>query len=120
MPVRSRTRWSSLIAVLLLGVVWMAAPARAAPATPTRAPSALQAAFTAAAHEFGVPERVLLAVAYNLSRWDAHAGAPSVAGGYGPMHLVHVDRVPNFDARGDDARARVAAPNAAALHTLDA
>src|SRR5215213_1614290 len=119
MAVRSGTRRGSLIAVLLfLGILGMVAPAGAAPAAaPT--PSALQAAFTAAAREFGVPERVLLAVSYNLSRWDAHAGAPSVAGGYGPMHLIHVDRVPNFDARGEDSRAQVAAPNAAALHTLD-
>src|ERR671921_582123 len=105
MAVRSGSRRGSLIAVLLFaGILCMVAPAAAAPA----------------ALEFGVPEHVLLAVSYNLSRWDAHAGAPSVAGGYGPMHLVHVDRVPNFDARGDDARARVAAPNPAALHTLDA
>src|SRR5215213_1532993 len=119
MAVRSGTRRGSLIAVLLfLGILCMVAPAGAAPAAvPT--PGALQAAFTAAAREFGVPERVLLAVSYNLSRWDTHAGAPSVAGGYGPMHLIHVDRIPNFNARGDDAPPRVAMPNAAALHTLD-
>jgi N-acetyl-anhydromuramyl-L-alanine amidase AmpD len=130
MAVRSGTRRGSLIvALLLVGILYMAAPAGAAPAaqprqteglTPAPTPGALQAAFTAAAREFGVPERVLLAVSYNLSRWDAHAGAPSVAGGYGPMHLVHVDRMPNFDARGDDRPARVAVPDAAALHTLDA
>ncbi|MEU4230599.1 N-acetylmuramoyl-L-alanine amidase [Nonomuraea sp. NPDC026600] len=44
--------------------------------------------FAAAAREFGVPESVLLGVSYLESRWDANAGAPSVAGGYGPMHLV--------------------------------
>jgi N-acetyl-anhydromuramyl-L-alanine amidase AmpD len=83
-------------------------------------PGALQAAFRLAAQEFGVPERVLLAVSYNVSRWDTHAGAPSVAGGYGPMHLTHVDRVPNFDARGDDGRASRTPPSLAGLHTLDA
>lgn len=51
-------------------------------------PGALQAAFAAAAAEHGVPEEVLLGVAYLQSRWDGHRGAPSVAGGYGPMHLT--------------------------------
>ncbi|HUR01967.1 MAG TPA: N-acetylmuramoyl-L-alanine amidase [Nonomuraea sp.] len=47
-----------------------------------------QGDFAAAAREFGVPGSVLLGVSYLESRWDANAGAPSVAGGYGPMHLV--------------------------------
>ncbi|MFG1684350.1 N-acetylmuramoyl-L-alanine amidase [Nonomuraea sp. NPDC049269] len=47
-----------------------------------------QGDFAAAAREYGVPESVLLGVSYLESRWDANAGAPSVAGGYGPMHLV--------------------------------
>ncbi|NJP69063.1 N-acetylmuramoyl-L-alanine amidase [Streptomyces sp. ventii] len=51
---------------------------------------ALQAAFAAAAEEHGVPEEVLLGVGYLQSRWDGHRGAPSVAGGYGPMHLTDV------------------------------
>ncbi|MEO3848261.1 N-acetylmuramoyl-L-alanine amidase [Streptomyces sp. B8F3] len=49
---------------------------------------ALQESFAAAARQYGVPESVLLGVAYLESRWDAHDGAPSVAGGYGPMHLT--------------------------------
>ena len=44
-------------------------------------PTALQSAFTAAAHEFGVPVSVLLSVSYNVSRWETHGGAPSVSGG---------------------------------------
>jgi N-acetyl-anhydromuramyl-L-alanine amidase AmpD len=112
---------------LLVGALATLAPAVAAPATPHTlarpvsqpAATGLQAAFSAAAQEFGVPERVLLAVSYNLSRWDTHSGAPSVAGGYGPMHLTHVAVVPNFDARGDDGRASRTAPNIAGLHTLD-
>ncbi|AZM44690.1 N-acetylmuramoyl-L-alanine amidase [Streptomyces sp. WAC 06738] len=48
----------------------------------------LQESFAAAARQYGVPESVLLGVAYLESRWDAHGGAPSVAGGYGPMHLT--------------------------------
>ncbi|WP_407563456.1 N-acetylmuramoyl-L-alanine amidase [Streptomyces sp. 184] len=48
----------------------------------------LQTSFAEAARRYGVPESVLLGVAYLESRWDAHGGAPSVAGGYGPMHLT--------------------------------
>ncbi|MEV8047445.1 peptidoglycan recognition family protein [Streptomyces griseoluteus] len=50
----------------------------------------LQRAFSDAAAEFRVPRSVLLGVSYMESRWDAHAGAPSVIGGYGPMHLTDV------------------------------
>ncbi|HET8662806.1 MAG TPA: peptidoglycan recognition family protein [Nocardioides sp.] len=53
-------------------------------------PSDRQATFTRAAEVSGVPRAVLLAVSYMESRWDDHAGAPSTAGGYGPMHLTHV------------------------------
>ncbi len=35
-----------------------------------------------------MPQSVLLGVSYLQSRWDAHGGAPSVTGGYGPMHLT--------------------------------
>jgi hypothetical protein len=74
-----------------------------------------QQAFTAAAGEFGVPESVLLGVAYLESRWDYNAGTPSTAAGYGPMHLTdlraagsgshHDDGEEDF--RGDDASAAV-------------
>ncbi|MGP3958832.1 N-acetylmuramoyl-L-alanine amidase [Nonomuraea sp. 3N208] len=86
--------------------------------------------FAAAAREFGVPVSVLLGVAYLGSRWDAHGGWPSTAGGYGPMHLV--DMIPAGssligdalgDARGDDARPmprRAATPPATALRTSQA
>jgi len=52
---------------------------------------ALQQVFAAAAREFHVPEGVLLAVSYDESRWDWHAGA-STSGGYGVMHLVDLGR----------------------------
>ncbi|MEU7059259.1 peptidoglycan recognition family protein [Streptomyces sp. NPDC046197] len=48
----------------------------------------LQNSFTAAAEEYHVPRSVLMGVSYMETRWDSHRGAPSVAGGYGPMHLV--------------------------------
>ncbi|MEU8357996.1 N-acetylmuramoyl-L-alanine amidase [Nonomuraea sp. NPDC048882] len=77
--------------------------------------SGRQADFAAAAREFGVPESVLLGVAYLESRWDANGGRPSTAGGYGPMHLIdafpadalghgHVIGDALGDPRGDDAR----------------
>ncbi|MFI0980675.1 N-acetylmuramoyl-L-alanine amidase [Streptomyces sp. NPDC021093] len=51
-------------------------------------PGALQQDFAAAAARYRVPPSVLLGVSYLQSRWDAHGGAPSVTGGYGPMHLT--------------------------------
>ncbi|MFF1301946.1 N-acetylmuramoyl-L-alanine amidase [Streptomyces sp. NPDC058307] len=74
----------------------------------------LQRAFAAAAAEYHVPQSVLLGVSYLQSRWDTHAGAPSVTGGYGPMHLTDAHTAlasaPHHsegteDARGDSARA---------------
>ncbi|MFC5147787.1 N-acetylmuramoyl-L-alanine amidase [Streptomyces aureoversilis] len=74
---------------------------------------ALQRAFAEASREYRVPQSVLLGVSYLQSRWDAHDGAPSVTGGYGPMHLtdaVHaLAEAPHHsdgreDPRGDDAR----------------
>lgn len=96
---------------LLLPLV-SAAPS--ATADPPR-PGSLQGAFADAAREYQVPQSVLLGVSYLQSRWDGHAGSPSVAGGYGPMHLTDVRTAlasaPHHsegteDARGDDARPR--------------
>ncbi|MFJ7071863.1 N-acetylmuramoyl-L-alanine amidase [Streptomyces sp. NPDC098781] len=87
----------------------------AAPSDARGAESGLQSAFASAAAEYHVPQSVLLGVSYLQSRWDAHGGAPSVTGGYGPMHLTdartalagatphHSDG--SEDARGDGARA---------------
>ncbi|QGV82956.1 N-acetylmuramoyl-L-alanine amidase [Streptomyces ficellus] len=74
---------------------------------------ALQRDFAAAAAAYGVPQSVLLAVSYLQSRWDGHGGAPSVTGGYGPMHLTDartaLASAPHHshgaeDARGDTSR----------------
>ncbi|RDG38470.1 N-acetylmuramoyl-L-alanine amidase [Streptomyces corynorhini] len=111
----------------------------AAPSATAEQPGSgsLQGAFAAAAARYRVPESVLLGVAYLQSRWDTHSGAPSVTGGYGPMHLTdartalaeaphHSD--PSEDARGDASRpvrtgagAALPAPSAlpARLRTLD-
>ncbi|MER6999376.1 N-acetylmuramoyl-L-alanine amidase [Streptomyces sp. NPDC000410] len=103
----------------------------AGPSATAERPSsgALQDAFAAAAAEYRVPPSVLLGVAYLQSRWDGHGGAPSVTGGYGPMHLTDartaLAEAPHHshgteDARGDTTRAarggrEVKLPDPAAL-----
>ncbi|WP_330327288.1 N-acetylmuramoyl-L-alanine amidase [Streptomyces pseudovenezuelae] len=86
----------------------------AAPSSAEDASAGLQRAFATAAAEYHVPQSVLLGVSYLQSRWDTHAGAPSVTGGYGPMHLTDartaLASAPHHsagteDARGDSARA---------------
>ncbi|MGA8114986.1 MAG: N-acetylmuramoyl-L-alanine amidase [Actinocatenispora sp.] len=74
-----------------------------------------QAAFTAAADEFGVPASVLLAVSYQESRWEAHHGTPSSSGAYGPMALTDVPSGAT-NQRGDGVTRPSGAPS---LHTLD-
>jgi N-acetyl-anhydromuramyl-L-alanine amidase AmpD len=90
----------------LLGAAPSSSPAQASAAE-------LQRAFAGAAAEYHVPLSVLLGVSYLQSRWDAHAGAPSVSGGYGPMHLTDartaIAQAPHHsegteDARGDSSR----------------
>ncbi|MFD3615282.1 N-acetylmuramoyl-L-alanine amidase [Streptomyces sp. NPDC058676] len=86
----------------------------AAPSDAHASAAGLQSAFASAAAEYHVPQSVLLGVSYLQSRWDAHAGAPSVTGGYGPMHLTDArtalaEASPHHsegteDARGDSAR----------------
>jgi hypothetical protein len=72
-----------------------------------------QETYAAAAQAYGVPVDILLAVSYLETRWDTHAGEPSRAAGYGPMHLTDVraaNQAPvaehhdGEDARGDTAR----------------
>ncbi|GGW43480.1 amidase [Streptomyces lucensis JCM 4490] len=71
----------------------------------------LQEAFEDAAREYHVPRSVVMGVSYVQSRWDAHPGAPSVAGGYGPMHLVDTARLrPPAAAAGPRARAGAGSP----------
>jgi len=83
MPAIPRTAMGCVISVLIAGFL----PA-AWPGTAAAAETNLQAQFTAAAAEFGVPTAVLLAVGYEESRWESHTNVPSVAGGFGPMHLT--------------------------------
>ncbi|MGW0335727.1 N-acetylmuramoyl-L-alanine amidase [Streptomyces sp. NPDC003011] len=118
-----RTAGALASAALLLPLLGAAPPAAQDPA------HRLQSAFVSAAAEYRVPQSVLLAVSYLQSRWDAHGGAPSVTGGYGPMHLTDArtasaDAPPHHsegteDPRGDSARAplhpRARVPESAAL-----
>ncbi|WP_237404851.1 N-acetylmuramoyl-L-alanine amidase [Actinacidiphila reveromycinica] len=77
--------------------------------------------FADAAHESKVPESVLMAVAYQESRWDVHQGH-NTSGGYGPMSLTDV--TPSMVADGgagavgrSDLASLAADPS---LHTLTA
>ncbi|KUN05918.1 amidase [Streptomyces yokosukanensis] len=99
-------------AALLLPLLG-AAPAQSAPGSSA---DRLQQAFATAAARYHVPQSVLLSVSYLQSRWDWHAGAPSVSGGYGPMHLTDARTAiaaaehlaeGTEDARGDGSRAAV-------------
>ncbi|WP_288638966.1 N-acetylmuramoyl-L-alanine amidase [uncultured Lentilactobacillus sp.] len=76
--------------------------------------AAMENEFQRAAKRYQVPVALLKAVSYNESRWDSHSGKPSVAGGYGVMHLTDVT---GLTTRGADSAA-VKTPNAASLHTL--
>ena len=124
-PRRLRTFGLLMVLCTLVGALGSHTPATAAPAPdvvarPGAGSSERQAAFAAAAREFGVPEPLLLAVSYQLSRWESHRGAPSFSGGYGPMHLTQLDVL--LDRRGKDddaARAARDTRDAAGLHTLD-
>ncbi|MYQ46164.1 N-acetylmuramoyl-L-alanine amidase, partial [Streptomyces sp. SID4985] len=121
----NRTTGALAGAVLLLPLLGAAPSSGAAPAP---SDDSLQRAFAAASAEYHVPQSLLLAVSYLQSRWDSHAGAPSVSGGYGPMHLTDARTAlattehyaeGTEDPRGDSARAplrpRAEAPPASAL-----
>ncbi|GAA3291084.1 N-acetylmuramoyl-L-alanine amidase [Streptomyces cinereospinus] len=110
-PRRARRTAGAVASAALLLPLLGAAPSGARADTPPD--GRLQQAFEQAAAEYDVPQSVLLGVSYLQSRWDAHGGAPSVTGGYGPMHLTDartaLARTPHHgegteDPRGDDAR----------------
>ncbi len=104
----SRTPAVLAMAASIALLLPLAGPASAAPA----APSDRQQAYDSAAAEFGVPAEVLLGVSYMESQWNTYGGTPSVAAGYGPMHLTDFatanvlqgTEFDNEDARGDDSR----------------
>jgi len=103
-----RTLAAAAMAASVALLLPLAGPASAAPALP----SDRQQAYDSAAAEFGVPAEVLLGVSYMESQWNTYGGTPSVAAGYGPMHLTDFatantlrgTEFDNDDARGDDSR----------------
>src|SRR5690606_16479577 len=113
-PLMSRPLRAALAALAAAPLVLALAPAAGADQGD---PPSRQQAYADAAREFGVPQSVLLGVSYLESRWDDHAGRPSRAGGYGPMHLTDVRAAEGAGGRGDGTRtARVSDPS---LHTVD-
>ncbi|WP_336115120.1 N-acetylmuramoyl-L-alanine amidase [Streptomyces sp. PTD9-10] len=76
----------------------------------------LQDDYKAAANEYHVPRSVLMGVSYLQSRWDSHQGAPSVVGGYGPMHLVDAPQPPQT-AQPKKARPRAGTAGSSSSRT---
>lgn len=112
-------RWWTLLSFLVIGsFICLAAPLAAAPVAQTD-PNTLQAAFSAAAQEFSVPESVLLSVAYNESRWEHHNGEPSTTGGFGVMHLTDLASIDPDGAKGQNEELSASAAPAPA-GTLEA
>lgn len=114
---RNRVWLSSLAAVMTgLLVVPSTTPAQA---EMTAADTSLQTAFETAAQEFGVPQSILMSVAYNETRWEDHGSEPSHSAGYGVMHLTQAES--HLDDKGE-AEEETAAPDVdrdPSLHTLD-
>src|SRR5687768_16069714 len=90
-PTRSRPLFASMLSALFV-LATTISPA-------TAQSGALQSAFADAAVEFGVPEKVLLAVSHTLTRWEPMT-APSAAGGFGPMQLTDPASA-KTDSKGD-------------------
>ncbi|MFI1252426.1 N-acetylmuramoyl-L-alanine amidase [Streptomyces netropsis] len=118
-----RAAGAAASAALLLPVLAAAPTATAG----QPASGALQRAFADASAKYHVPQSVLLGVSYLESRWDSHGGAPSVTGGYGPMHLTDAATalagVPHHSEAGEDARGDAARPRPAtraAVRTITA
>jgi hypothetical protein len=130
----------ALVASAVAAVAQASQPDGSRPAA--TAPNALQQEFASAAREFHVPQSVLMAVAYQQSRWDTHAGRPSMTGNYNVMGLTQVtsdqvrepsapESMPELNLKGDGSQRsahpskRLLAESGAvptdspALHTLD-
>jgi N-acetylmuramoyl-L-alanine amidase len=116
---RSRGFWLrgvGSLACLLIGAFGLAMPAQAQ--AQAKGGSALQSSFAAAAHEFGVPESVLLAVSYNESQWESHQGHPSTSGAWGVMALTDVPATALGGRGGDAPNSFIPSTNDPSLHTL--
>lgn len=95
-----RTRRGLGFFVLLLFLITLVGTALAAPEEfprGNRLDGPMGQAFQKAAATYGVPVELLVALAYAETRLDDHDGVPSVAGGYGVMHLVSNPRVTTLE-----------------------
>ncbi len=81
---RPASLWLFLCAILLISPTVTQREVQAE----TGATASIYEAFDAAADEFGVPRDLLVTIAYAETRFNDHAGEPSIANGYGLMHLV--------------------------------
>ena len=82
-----RHRRRSLLSLLLATVLIGATPTTVH-AAPSLQPNDVNAAFASAAARYDVPRDLLVALGYSESRLDQHDGLPSVANGFGMMHLA--------------------------------
>ncbi|MDH6126497.1 N-acetylmuramoyl-L-alanine amidase [Kitasatospora sp. GP82] len=88
---------TALIATVTACATGFAVPADTGPGSAADAGSGaaasavMQRQFTLAAREFEVPRSVLLALAYQETRWESHQGRPSTTGNYGVFGLTQVD-----------------------------
>jgi len=124
MSVFQRKRaWLLLISVLTASLLTVSSiPAISKASTTAQIdtnPDYLQLAFEDASLEFDIPLSVLMAVAYNESRWETHGGEPSVTGGYGVMHLTQANEYLSRHSKGDEDDPNFADPSDPAMYTLD-
>jgi N-acetyl-anhydromuramyl-L-alanine amidase AmpD len=108
MPVRRRTLVAAIVALAGLTTGQAYAAQQSSPV-----PTPRQQAFADAAKAYHVPEKLLLAVSYLESRWDANQGRPSVGAGYGPMHLTDgtlTSSGEHFSGGDEDPRGDAARP----------
>ncbi|WP_433870279.1 N-acetylmuramoyl-L-alanine amidase [Saccharopolyspora sp. CA-218241] len=114
----NRRRWTRPVVATAIatGLLAGVAPAASAePRTPLAPHTVEQRAFESAADEFDVPTQLLMAVSFQLTRWEDHGGEQSTAGGYGPMHLTDVDPE---QLRADNPKLIGLAVDNPRLHTL--
>ncbi|MBW8699113.1 N-acetylmuramoyl-L-alanine amidase A [Streptomyces sp. MBT84] len=118
---KKRLRLSAAIALAAGGLATLPFMALADNADDS-ANASRQRDFVSAAAEYHIPVNVLLGVAYQESRWDAHSATPSSGGGFGPMHLTDVTpAMMAGDGAGAAGRSDLASLAAKpALHTLQA
>lgn len=113
-----RRRWARSVVATALAAGLLTGASQSAfgePRTAQAPNTEEQRAFESAAEEFGVPTPLLMAVSYQLTRWENHHGEQSKAGGYGPMHLTDVRPE---QLRADNPKLLEQAADNPRLHTL--